>query len=73
MHSYLSHACYMTCHLAVLDSITLVIFSEVDKFRSSSLCSLLQPPTTFSLIHQNILLSTQFLSVKLFINFFSCC
>jgi len=50
-----------TCdaHLILLHSITL-ISGEAYKLLSSSLCSLLQPPTTSSLLGPNILLSTLF-------------
>jgi hypothetical protein len=43
-----------------LELITLIIFGEVYKLRSSSLCSLLQPPATSSLLGPNILFSTLF-------------
>jgi len=51
-----------TCltHPVVLGLITLIISSEVYNLWSSSLCSLLQPPTTSSLLDTNILLSTLF-------------
>jgi hypothetical protein len=38
--------------------ITLITFVEAYKLWSSSLCSLLQPPATSSILHPNILLST---------------
>jgi hypothetical protein len=45
-----------TTHLVLLDLIT-IIFGETYKLRSSSLCSLLQPPATSSLSGPNIHLS----------------
>jgi hypothetical protein len=46
--------------LILLHIIILTICGEVYKLRSSSLCSLLQPPATSSLLRPNILLSTLF-------------
>jgi len=52
------HATWPTHH--ILDLITLTILGETNKLRSSSLCSVLQPPTTLSLLGSNILLSILF-------------
>jgi hypothetical protein len=41
-------------HLTFLDLITLIIFGEAYKLCSSSLCSLIQPPATSSLLGPNI-------------------
>jgi hypothetical protein len=45
-------------HLILLDLITLIVIDEANKLRSSSLCSVLQPPATSSLLGSNIPLST---------------
>jgi hypothetical protein len=52
----------ITCpvHVIALALITLILSGEVFKLWSSSFRSLLQPPTTSSLLDQNILLSTLF-------------
>jgi len=52
--SHLSYACYIPFHL-ILDLIILIIFGEAYKLRNSSLCCLLHPPATSSLLGPNIL------------------
>jgi len=42
-------------HLIPLDFIILIMLSEAYKLQSSSLCSLLQPPATSSILGPNIL------------------
>jgi hypothetical protein len=54
--SCLSYACYVPLPSHLPDVITLIIFGEVYKLRSSSLWSLLQPPVTSSLLGLKILL-----------------
>jgi hypothetical protein len=61
--SHLFHPATWPAHLILLDLITLMIYIEACKLLSSSLCSLLQPPTTSSILGQNILLSTLFLNI----------
>jgi hypothetical protein len=53
---------HATCPAPIIlpDLISLITFREVYKLRSSSLCSLLQPPTNSPLLGPNILLSTLF-------------
>jgi len=59
--SPLSHACYISCPLIILNLIALIMFCEVYKLWSSSLCSLLQTPAPSSLLGPNFLLCTLFL------------
>jgi len=58
--SLLPHARYMPAHRILLDLITLITCDEACKLWNSSLCGLLQPPTTSSILLPNILLSTLF-------------
>jgi len=65
LYAFLIFPIRATCpsHLTLHNLITLTIFGEVYKLRSSSLCSLLQPPATSSLLCPNILLSTLFSNI----------
>ena len=56
----LSHTCYMSAHLIILDLITRKICGEVYIPLSSSICSFLHSHITSSLLVSNILLSTLF-------------
>jgi len=60
---------HATClaHLVLFDLITLIIYVEAYKLRSSSLCSLLQPPATSSLLGPDILLSWLFLTSSIYL------
>jgi len=53
LYAFLISPMYATCpaHLSFLDLITLIILGELYMLQSSSLCSLLQPPTTSSLLN----------------------
>jgi len=71
-HLYVTHLglntlIIITMMMMMMIIIIIIIICEVYKLWSSSLCSLLQPPTTSSLLGQNILLST------LFANTFNLC
>jgi len=68
---HLSHPCYIPSPFNLLDLITLIIFDEAYMLRSSSLCSLLQSPTTSSLLGPNILLSTLFSNTLILCSSFS--
>jgi hypothetical protein len=62
-------ACHV--HLILVDFIIQIIFDEVHKLPSSSLCSSLQPPVTSSFLGPNFSLSTLFsntLSLCSFLN-----
>jgi len=48
--SHLSHVYYMSRPSRILSLVTLIKFGEAYKLRSSLLCSIPQPPITFSLL-----------------------
>jgi len=58
--SHLSHPSYISAQLIILDLITLITLGVEYKLYSSSLCSLLQRPATFTPLGPNILLGTLF-------------
>jgi len=55
---HLHHTCYCPVHLIIPHLITLLIFSEAYKLRSSLLCTFLRLPITFSVLGPNIFLGT---------------
>ena len=57
---FLSPTRYMSLHFSLTDFITRIIFGEVQKSQSPSLCSLLYSPVNSSLLGPNTLLSTLF-------------
>jgi hypothetical protein len=52
------HACYMTCHLVILDLTILIIFDEDKKVWGFSPCSLRPSLNISSLFYPNVILST---------------
>jgi hypothetical protein len=54
-------------HFILLVLVTLIIFGEVYKLRSSSLCNLLHPHATFSSLGPNILLSALFQTLSIYV------
>jgi uncharacterized membrane protein len=50
-------------HRILLNMITLIIFREMYKSRSSTLCNFLQPSIAYALLGPNILFSTLFLYI----------
>jgi hypothetical protein len=62
LYTFLVSPICVTClaHLIHLDLTTVIIFHVAYKLWRSSLCSLLQPPATTSLLGTNILLSALF-------------
>jgi hypothetical protein len=64
--SHLSYACYIP-RPSLLESITLTVFGQAYKLRSSSFCVLIQPPATSSPLCPNILLSTLFSDTLIYV------
>jgi len=58
--SHLFHAVTCSAHNIICYLITLMILGQAYKLQGSSLCNLLQPPASSSLLGPHILLSTLF-------------
>jgi hypothetical protein len=74
LHAFLISSMRVTWpgHLILLDLIILILFGEAYKLRSSSLCSLFQPPATSSLFDRNTISQEKILKVVVVIQFGNC-
>jgi len=59
-----SHVWHMSTHVILLDFVTVITVGVAYKLRSSTLCSLLHPPTTSTLLRPNILLTILFSNTR---------